>query len=62
MATPGRKYSDEQIRFVLTRWDTDTRAEIVVQYCEEYGKEPKDFTEKHAKYIKDAYAGKPRFL
>ena len=62
MATSSRKYSDDQIRFVLVRWDTVKRPDIVVQYRAEYNKDPKDFSEKHAKYIKDSYAGNPRFV
>ncbi|KAM7224354.1 hypothetical protein V8F06_000135 [Rhypophila decipiens] len=49
-----RKYSQEQIRFVLTRWATHDRDEIVTEFNAHFV--GFQLNKKHVKYIKDTYA------
>ncbi|KAK4217600.1 hypothetical protein QBC37DRAFT_38348 [Rhypophila decipiens] len=49
-----RKYSQEQIRFVLTRWVTHDRSEIVTEFNAHFA--GFQLNKKQVKYIKDTYA------
>ncbi|KAK3382944.1 hypothetical protein B0T24DRAFT_28310 [Lasiosphaeria ovina] len=61
MAGGARKYSDEQITFILARAESTCQAHLAHRFCEKFNVDPAVFGSKQVKYIRGAYKRHPGF-
>lgn len=59
MGSTIRKYTSDQIRYVLARWKDNDRDVIAAQFSAHFGIE---INKKQVKYIKDTYAKRPDYM